>query len=597
MNETQEALKQWENTDTESIDFSKLEQQLSSDIEMNLQELEGLKLDGQKIGNPASLGETINNVIWEQFMAQFGVQAGEEFIDANSGKKLDLRKSKFIQIGDNFRKAAELDGKIMAIETRINSGKATTSDKIALEKFKVQRSGLIADHNTSIDYEKRYKEYLSWLQFDENGNIVTKYDRIDNEDKPVLKKEYRKAFDDVRKTKPGKVGSASKPVDETISVAEQRRNPEENAHMDVNEMIEFDTSDVNTQEMDVSANESKSDHNAQNWLKSERDGKTPGERFDIDEKEIKKQDKKARKVLEKKIEEGKKKGEETGKAARKAEVKRIGNSALQAILMELLASLVKDIVKQLVKWFMSAERKFKTFIETVKQSIHNFLKDIKKRITEAANTALTTIATAILGPIVKVIKKAWIFLKQGYNSVKEAILFLKNPNNANMPFSLKLLEVGKIIITGLAAGGAIVLGEVIEKALISVPFFAITIPFFGSLASIIGMFMGALVSGLIGALALNLIDRLIANKLKTINTEEQIDKGNEIISKQNKLIEVVKKDLENVGSIVSSNIHDRHKILELAQEETQREQDISDKNDNNNLEDIDNMLKDKKYEK
>ena len=54
------------------------------------------------------------------------------------------------------------------------------------------------------------------------------------------------------------------------------------------------------------------------------------------------------------------------------------------------------------------------------------------------------------------------------------------------------------------------------------PVFAFDIPAIGSLASLIGMLLGSLVSGIIGALALNQIDRLIAKKLKTINTQTTI---------------------------------------------------------------------------
>jgi methyl-accepting chemotaxis protein len=156
------------------------------------------------------------------------------------------------------------------------------------------------------------------------------------------------------------------------------------------------------------------------------------------------------------------------------------------------------------------------------------------------------------------IKKAWIFLKQGYKSVKQAIQFLKDPKNKNMPFSLKMMEVGKIVIVGLTAGGAIVLSEVIEKGLMTIPGFAFEIPLLGSLANIIGMFLGALVSGLIGALALNLIDRLIAKKLKKINLQEQIGKKSGIIKTQGKLTKVTGKRVEKTRAETISNITQRH---------------------------------------
>ena len=131
--------------------------------------------------------------------------------------------------------------------------------------------------------------------------------------------------------------------------------------------------------------------------------------------------------------------------------------------MGLLASLIKDIIRKLISWFRSGSRKLSTFIDSVKAAIKSFVSNLKGHLLNAANIFVTTIATAIFGPVIGMIKKAWILLKQGYKSVKEAIDFLKNPANKNMPLSLKMMEVGKIVIVGLAAGGAIVLSEAIEK--------------------------------------------------------------------------------------------------------------------------------------
>lgn len=207
--------------------------------------------------------------------------------------------------------------------------------------------------------------------------------------------------------------------------------------------------------------------------------------------------------------------------------------------MGLLASLVKDIIQKLVAWFRSGKRSLSTFIDSVKLAIKSFLSNMKTHLLNAGNTLITTIFTAIFGPVIGMIKKAWIFLKQGYKSVKEAIEFFKNPANKNMPFSIKMMEVGKIIVTGATAGGAILLGETIEKGLMTIPVFAFQIPLLGSLASLLGMFFGALISGLIGALALNLIDKMIAKKQRSINQSQQISKKNDIINSQEQILVVM----------------------------------------------------------
>ena len=89
-------------------------------------------------------------------------------------------------------------------------------------------------------------------------------------------------------------------------------------------------------------------------------------------------------------------------------------------------------------------------------------------------------------------------LKQGWLSLKEAVAYIRNPENKGKPVGILMLEVGKIVIAGLSAAGAITLSEVIEKALVSIPgagaFFAFDIPLLGSLANILGIFLGADVS-------------------------------------------------------------------------------------------------------
>jgi hypothetical protein len=184
---------------------------------------------------------------------------------------------------------------------------------------------------------------------------------------------------------------------------------------------------------------------------------------------------------------------------------------------------------------------------------------MKEHLINTGDSVVTAIATSIFGPVIGMIKKAWIFLKQGYKSVKHAINFLKDPANKNMPFSLKMMEVGKIVIVGLTAGGAIILGELIEKGLMAIPGFAIPIPLLGSLANILGIFLGGLVSGLIGALALNFIDRLISKKLKQINTSKRIDTGNKIIALQVPLTNVAKQKLEQTRKQTENSIKERHK--------------------------------------
>ena len=518
MNQNDNNLQQWADMDVDSVNFDELESKLESDLEEQMDDLKGLELDHEKIGSPDSIGDTVKNVVWEQFINQIGVIAGEDFIKENRGLTLDLRDEAHIQTTENFEK------------------------------------GKIATHNDKIDYQKRFEDWQGNFQKDENGNIKMQYDHVDKEWKKVLKSEARVPFDKDRRK-----GSASMHEDHTVSAAEYIRDPETNAHMSKEEQIASANSDKNLHPLDSAANQSKGDHKMGNWLNSERNGKKPAERFNIDEEELKKNDKEAREQWKEEKNNGKQRSIEAGKQSQKEEAFRIGGKALRSVIMGLLAELIKDIIRKLVAWFRSGKRKLSTFIDSVKQAIKSFISNMKEHLLTAGNTSVTTIATAIFGPVIGMIKKAWIFLKQGYKSVKQAIKFLKDPANKNMPFSLKMMEVGKIVIVGLTAGGAIVLSEVIEKGLMTMPVFAFQIPLLGSLANLLGMFLGALVSGLIGALALNLIDRLISNKLKKINEAQQFDKRNDILKTQEKLVRVVGQKVESTRDASFNDIQNRHK--------------------------------------
>lgn len=480
------------------FDFEELEEELRKEVDTQLSELEILEENKEKIGNPESLGEIIKDVVWEQFINQIGVTAGEEFIKKNRGLTLDLSKDAHIQTTENFAK------------------------------------GDIATHNTEINYKERYNKWQSNFQRDENGYIKMKPDRRTGEEKPVLRvRDYKKdpngdnyntnynARGDFDKGRPK--GSSTVEMDHTISAAEIIRDPEANAHVSREDQIQFANSPTNLNPMDREANHSKGDSKMGEWLDSERNGQKPSERFNIDEEQLREKDKEARPEYEKLKKEGEKKSIEAGKKSQWAEGFRISGEALKTFVMVLLADLVRKIIQQLVIWLQSAEKSINTFLDSVKTAITEFVENLKQEVLSATDIMVTTIVTAIFGPIVRLIKKAWIFLKQGAHTIKEAIQYLKNPENSAKPFEIIMMEVGKIVIVGLSAAGALVLGQVIESALMTIPFFALEIPLLGSMASIFGIFLGALISGIVGALALRIIDNAAAKyQLAQIRVQEDV---------------------------------------------------------------------------
>ena len=185
-----------EDTENENLDLDSLEALLEDELDAEMSELELLERDREQIGNPDALGETIKNVIWEQFINQIATTAGEDFIKENHGLTLDLRSEAHIQTTENFAEG-----------------------KIVTHNFQVYKEN---DDGTKVyfkdEYQKRYDDWQSNFVKDSDGKVVMHDTRIPQRDangnvilgsdgKPVKKQvetlvsEYRKPFDDVRKSR------------------------------------------------------------------------------------------------------------------------------------------------------------------------------------------------------------------------------------------------------------------------------------------------------------------------------------------------------------------------------------------------------------
>ena len=516
----------------ESFDFDALEEKLQSQLEEEIADMQFLAEEKEKIGSPDNLGNVIMDVVWEQFINQVAVTAGEDFIEENRGLHLDLRKEAHIQTAENFAE------------------------------------GKIATHNTEIDYQQRYDDWQSNFQkdpniehktsnyrYNEDQQVWEKHDTRSDSWKNVLNKDARADFD---KGRPTGNNTANTNMDHIVSAGEIIRDPAANAHMTREEQIACANSEKNLNLMDSAANQSKGDSTMSEFLDSERDGKKAAERFNIDEEELRKKDAEAREEYERQKKEAEQKSIRAGKKSQKEEAFRIGGKALRAVLMQLLAELIREIIAKLVKWFKSSKKTLGTLRDGLSEAIHSFIGKMKQHLINAGNTLFTTVATAIWGPIVGTIKKVWTMLKQGWRSLKNAITYIKNPANRGKPISRLLMEVGKIVIAGMTSIGAMALGEVIEKGLMTIPIFAFEIPLLGSLANILGIFLGAAVSGIIGAIAINIIEKQIEKSMKHENVDAQIKKGNEILRTQHQLQTVNEVKLSHAKAEAAQNIRDRH---------------------------------------
>ena len=499
-------------------------------VELNdiLDELSSIEEDREKLQNNQYLEEAIQDIIWDQVQNQLAVQIGEEFIKDNNGQKLDLRKDAHIQTTENFEK------------------------------------GKFASHNREFNYQERYDKWQDNFTTNKNGERV-------------LKKEARKFFDRGRD-----MGSAAVHKDHTVSIKEQLNDIEMAAFFSKEQVKEFANSSKNLHDLDASANKSKNDKTMTEFLNSERNGLKPEERFNIDRKQLEKDDKEAREELKNRKDENKNIAIQSGKKSRRKEALKVTGKALKAAVLQLLTEFLREIVKKFISWLGEKEKNFGNFIAKVKEAITNFISNISHHVLGVGQSMVTMLATSIIGPVVGTFMQVWTFIQQGWRSLTEAIDYLKNPENKNKSTSVKMLEIGKIIVAGVTAAGAIVLSSAIGATLLSIfPPLGVEIPLIGSLSGLIGTFMGATVAGIAGAFVLKLIDQMIVDKQIDELTNKKIDKYNDklIVQDQMNAIGMALVQVDKMESL--SQMEDRHhQAAELMRDELSFLLEEKEKNDN-----------------
>lgn len=553
----------------EELNFDDLEKTLQSKFEENILDLETLREEFEQIGNPDVLGETIKNVIWEQFLNQIAVTAGEDFIEANRGLTLDLRNEAHIQTAENF-----------------TEGKIATHNYISKEQL--------------VDNYDRYKN-MPHKEFREkyvNPGMNATLKRAGE-----LKK---KGIDTVTDIYTGR----QIPTETKLENGKNNPKGSQREHVKSSDKLYKDSSLQMAYGNEELAEIINNPENLQGYTTAERNNRKSNNSSDeMSAKDKNKHWEKANKRAEEYIEQSKNKGEERlkqeGFATKKEETLRMKDTthrALKTVAMLLLAEFLKEIIGKLILWFKNKRRSLGSLIDSIKVAIISFAAKWKVHMANATNVLVTTIATAIIGPVVGTIKKVWMMLKQGFKAVKEAIVFLRNPNNKNMPFGIKILEVGKIVMAGVSGAGAIILGEAIEKGLMSIPGFAVEIPLIGSLANIIGIFMGAVVAGIIGALVIYMIDKSIDKERKGIILENRVEKANEVLRTQQELMKLTDAQLDHVKAHTIVDIKTRHEqvasyMKEVMEEIDQDDEIFSNNKDSNNetnerldFDSLDNLL-------
>lgn len=516
------------NNELEYGDLMDLQSSLQVELNDILDELSSIEEDREKLQNNEYLEEAIQDIIWDQVQNQLAVQIGEEFIKDNNGQKLDLRKEAHIQTAENFEK------------------------------------GNFATHNRDVNYQERYDKWQDNFTTNKKGERV-------------LKKDARKFFDKGRD-----MGSAAIHKDHTVSIKEQLNDIEMATFFSKEQVKEFANSSKNLHDLDASANMSKGDKTMKEFLNSERNGLKPEERFNIDRKQLEKDDQEAREELKNRKAENENIAIQSGKKSRRKEALKVTGKALKAAVLQLLTEFLREIVKKFISWLGEKEKNFGTFIAKVKEAISNFMSNLSHHVLGVGQSMVTMLATSIIGPVVGTFMQVWTFIQQGWRSLTDAIDYLKNPENKNKSTSVKMLEIGKIIVAGVTAAGAIVLSSAIGATLLSIfPPLGVEIPLLGSLSGLIGTFMGATVAGIAGAFVLKLIDQMIVDKQIDELTNKKIDKYNNklIVQDQMNAVGMALVQVDKMKSL--SQMGDRHQqAAEIMRDELSFLLEEKERNDN-----------------
>jgi len=543
------------------IDFDyeqllEIENSLENNLKDVVEHIEQVDIDREKLQNNEYLQESIENIVWEQVQLQLAAQIGEEFIKDNNGQTLDLRKDAHIQTAENFEK------------------------------------GKLATHNRDVDYQERYDTWQNNFVKDDLGNIKTHSTRsgkIVN----TLTKDARKPFDAGRPTGSKEKGTQ---MDHTVSAGEIIRDPKANAFLTKEEQIAFANSKVNLNEIRSEVNQAKGDQSTTELFDNPNSkGQYAREVHNIsskEEKQLIEKDKEAREEYDRVRDEAEKRAIKSGKKSRRDEALKVSGKAFKAALLQLLSEFLRELISKFISWLKETERNLSTFIEKIKEAIISFVNNLSNHLLNVGKSVVTMIASAIVGPVINTFLKAWTFIHQGWKSLKEAIDYLNNPDNKEKSVQIMMLEIGKIVVAGLSATGAIVLGETLGASLTaSFPVLAVSIPLLGTIGSVIGTFMGATLSGIIGAFVLKMIDQQIVNKQITELSSKKIDQNNEVLVIKDQLLDVKSIKLQVEKDSVINTIKERHDMAASIMKE--KLSDIfteSTRDDKSDFDEIDSLL-------
>ena len=497
--------------ESENLNYDELEELLEQQFTMEFSNLEKLELECKEISSPDKLGDVILDEIWNQFANQIG-------LDMTSDTLLK-------QYNDNKDKPKEYTkviGKSILEDKRFKDAKKNMKDKL--------RSGTLKDEYTG-----------KTLKINEKVNLDHVVPR-----KHIFENPWRKIAD----IDPADLANKSENFAATNESLNKSKGATSNSDYIKNrELREKDLKDQLKRANEKIDKKNISDAEKRN-LKAENE-KRLNDKLAADSKKMLKAEKTAKKAINKDI-------------AKKASVRmanKAGKDAVKAMFVTALFGMLKEIMNALVRFFKSKKRSFDAFLEEMKNALHSFFRKIKDFIKVGVDSFVGSIVGEIIGAFAQKLKKLPNLIKQLFGSIRESISYLSNPENQTHSTAIKIAHISKIITSGLVAVGALFLGEYFEKYLLPLPGMGFEIKFLGTIANILGMFLASLLTGILGAIMINRLDRFISRKLIEENQKKQADKKNELLRIQDIQIFVAEENVAVKRNDIFSKMAKNHQKL------------------------------------
>lgn len=495
--------------ESENLNYDELEELLEQQFKMEFSNLEKLELECKEISSPDKLGDVILDEIWNQFANQIG-------LDMTSDTLLKQYNDKH---SNGYTK--EEGAKILKDKRYIDANKAMKE---------TQKTGNLKDEYTGkklkINEKANLDHVVARKQLFENS--WRKIADIDTADLANKKENFAATNESLNKSK----GATSN--SDYVKNREVREKKLRDQVQRANEKID---------KKNISDAEKRN-------LKAINEKKL-NDKLAADSKKMLNAEKKAKKAINKDI-------------AKKVPVKvanKAGKDAVKAMFVAALFGMLKEIMNALVRFFKSKKRSFDSFLDEMKNALHSFFGKIRDFIKVGIDSFVGSIVGEIIGAFAQKLKKLPNLIKQLFGSIRESISYLSNPENQTHSTAIKIAHISKIITSGLVAVGALFLGEYFEKYLLPLPGMGFEIKFLGTIANILGMFLASLLTGILGAIMINRLDRFISRKLIEENQKKQADKKNELLRIQDIQIFVAEENVAVKRNDIFSKMAKNHQKL------------------------------------